>query len=316
MNRLSLFIIGMPRSGTKLLRTILNNHSNIYIPDVETLFITRILKKYGGKNLSDKDAKEVKQIIQDSLFYFYYFKDRSFDFPTSLSNNETAVSLLDTFFENLSNTQNKKMKIIGDKSPNYIFDIDILSRYYPKAKFIHIIRDPRDIVVSMNNAWNKNVFRSAYRWALGIESFNKANKLNSIEIRYEDLLNNSKDVVKSICYFLNVPFEDKMMKISKSVENYGSAKGMSGILQSNTKKYRDKLTEKQIKLIEGYTFKYLKKYGYSLDSDQIMPISPSGFKLYIWALFDRVNLILFSINEYGLCRGIQKVVKAYRERIK
>ena len=68
--------------------------------------------------------------------------------------------------------------------------------------------------------------------------------------------------------------------------------------------------------IESFIHDYLKKYGYSLDSDQIMPISPSGFKLYIWALFDRVNLILFSINEYGLCRGIQKVVKAYRERIK
>ena len=316
MNQISLFIIGMPRSGTKLLRTILNNHSNIYIPEVETLFIPRILKKYGGKYLNDEDAKEIKQIIQDSLFYFYYLKGRDFEFPTSLSNDETAVSLLDMFFENLSNTQNKKIEIIGDKSPNYIFDIDILRRYYPKAKFIHIIRDPRDVVVSMKNAWNKNVYRSAYRWSLGIQSFNKEKKMNSIEIRYEDLLNNSQEVVNKICFFLNVPFEDKMLNVSKSVENYGSAKGKSGILQFNINKYRDKLTEKQIKLIEGYTFKYLKKYGYSLDSEQIISINPSRFRLYIWALIDRVNLIFFSINEYGMLRGILKVVKAFRERIK
>lgn len=72
-----LFIIGMPRSGTKLLRTILNNHSKIYIPDIEIVLIPRFIAKYGLGQLSKEDVQNVINELKRSIF-FSIFKKRKF----------------------------------------------------------------------------------------------------------------------------------------------------------------------------------------------------------------------------------------------
>jgi len=80
MRELSLFIIGMPRSGTKLLRCLLNNHNEIFIPENETLFIPYFLKKYSGKKLNAQEIDVVIEELQKTLFFFYYLKSKSFNF--------------------------------------------------------------------------------------------------------------------------------------------------------------------------------------------------------------------------------------------
>jgi hypothetical protein len=50
-NKLSLFIVGLPRSGTKLLRELLNNHDNIFIPSIEAYFIPHLTKEWGGASV-------------------------------------------------------------------------------------------------------------------------------------------------------------------------------------------------------------------------------------------------------------------------
>src|SRR5690554_2627490 len=137
MNKInpSLFIIGMPRSGTKLFRDLLNNHSEIFIPEIETLFIPKFIQRYGLKELTRNEIKSLIQDLRESLFFFYYLKDNNFDFTRLESENITVLDFVDNFFIELAKQNNKKAKIKGDKSPNYIHDLDLLLEYYTNAKF-------------------------------------------------------------------------------------------------------------------------------------------------------------------------------------
>ena len=52
----------------------------------------------------------------------------------------------------------------GDKSPNYRAHLPLLRQLWPEARFIHIIRDARDVCLSSHKAWKKAVLRNAQRW--------------------------------------------------------------------------------------------------------------------------------------------------------
>ena len=69
---ISLFVVGLPRSGTKMLREILNKHSEIYIPTIEAHFVVDLLEKYNGKILVSQDISQIIHRVRQSLFFFYY----------------------------------------------------------------------------------------------------------------------------------------------------------------------------------------------------------------------------------------------------
>src|SRR5690625_3419991 len=197
MRKLSVFILGMPRSGTKLLRYLLNNHPSLYISEIEVLFIPRLLKKYGDKKLDEAEIKSVIKEIKKTPFFFYYLKEKKFDFSQLESSNITIVQFINILFECLAENDKPHCKMFGDKSPNYLMNIDLLTDYFPDAYFIHIVRDPRDRALSMQKAWKKNIYRSAYRWAEAMSSLNRVKSLKEIkliEIKYEDLIDETSEV--------------------------------------------------------------------------------------------------------------------------
>ena len=84
-------------------------------------------------------------------------------------------------------------KIIwGDKTPNYLLYLPLLKTLFPKAKFVHIIRDVRDYCLSINAAWQKNPYRAAQRWHDSIKKCRKDGKTlpqgDYMEINYEALI--------------------------------------------------------------------------------------------------------------------------------
>ena len=314
MRELSLFIIGMPRSGTKLLRCLLNNHNEIFIPENETLFIPYFLKKYSGKKLNAQEIDVVIEELQKTLFFFYYLKSKSFNFDNLRADQISIKEFLNLFFNELGAQGNKKAKIIGDKSPNYIFHLDQLIQFYPAARFIHIVRDPRDHALSMRKAWNKNIYRAAYRWKNAMDKVNTVTshkEAQILEVQYEDLISSPSETLKQVCAFIGVDFYDKMLNLDSSVENLGDAKA-ARIFSNNFQKYLSELSGKEIKKIEQLTFRYLKSYGYFVSED-ITPVEKVGaLQEALWKLDDIIHLVQFNFKTHGVKRGIEKLLKANR----
>ncbi|WP_346863270.1 sulfotransferase [uncultured Draconibacterium sp.] len=312
---LSLFIIGMPRSGTKLLRELLNNHSDIFIPKVETLFLPTLLKKYGNIGiLSEKELSSVINEIKNSLFFFYYSATNTFNFTRLEKKRLTIHDFISLLFKELAIQQNENSRILGDKSPNNIFDLDLLSKQFPNAKYIHLVRDPRDYALSVKKAWNKNIYRSSYRWSLGMDSVIKMKPSlsnNLLEISYEQLISTPKVSLMNICEFLEIDFEEGMAQLTESVEKIGDAKS-TNISSSNFSKYKQFFKSHEIKKIEALTINHMKKYGYTPVFNNLTRTTPSIFQLTLWKASDSFNLIRFNIKEHGLRTGFLKIIKARR----
>ncbi|MBD3279060.1 MAG: hypothetical protein GF388_12235, partial [Candidatus Aegiribacteria sp.] len=224
-----LFVVGSPRSGTKLLCGILNNHDQIMLAS-EFDSHARLLKEWG-----DNDPHANFESFFNDLSKSGYFikcshrghKISKESYYKSIEHLTTAEALLVFLRYMIRSTRNKDINtsIIGQKSPHLIDRIEIMDRYYPNAKFIHIIRDVRNCALSSRNAWNTNIYRYAQRWYFKNSSYlkyaDKNNEDRFITIRYEDLVNNSERQIRKLCDFLGVSFKNKLDRFNEPTEHYG-----------------------------------------------------------------------------------------------
>lgn len=226
-----LFIVGMPRSGTKLLRDLLNQHPKINIPEVETHFLPFFIKKFGLNASFDVTLKtQLFDAFYDTSFYWNISNSDKKGKPEFEKRKEQVNNWNDFVYLvfNCFGPKGYQEEVIhGDKTPGYINHIPLLKSICPDAKFIHIIRDPRDYCLSVKNIWNKNMYRAAATWTDTMESIDKQALSGTdyyTEIAYEALINDVEGSMKSLVSFIGIPFDPGMTQLTKTAENYGDAK--------------------------------------------------------------------------------------------
>jgi hypothetical protein len=312
---ISLFVVGLPRSGTKMLREILNKHSEIYIPTIEAHFVVDLLEKYNGKILVSQDISQIIHRVRQSLFFFYYANKNMFDFSTIAVEGDSIQTVITNIWNQFKSLDGYKEKtILGDKTPSNISQIELIHAGFPEARIIHIVRDPRDVALSSRQKWNKNTYRTVYKWQKAIQHFNKVVRnlptLNYLQVKYEDIISEPEHHLGIVCEFLGINFEKEMLELSSTTsieKNY--------IDTANRKKYL-KLEKNVLYRMEAYTFEELKMYNYDvLNEDLKVTKSPSRLRLNIWQYLDMLNIIIHNFSEYGFMRGIEKTFKASKNRL-
>ncbi|RJO60191.1 sulfotransferase [candidate division WS5 bacterium] len=307
-----LFIIGMPRSGTKLLRGILNEHPRISIPDIETQFLPTWITNwdtYG--NLSDKMEFNRFYNKMIKLPYFLYMKENGRLIESQVWYNQCVTFSVSGVFEALirhdANVPFGTIGIWGDKSPSYINYFPLIKKTFPHSRFIHIVRDVRDYCLSINKAWGKNMIRAAQRWFDGVqfvEINSKPYNSDLLVIKYEDLISSTHSVIKKVCDFLTIQFVPDMLLLSKPTENKGDAVGLYKIKADNRDKYKRLMKKKTLHKIEEITVPMLKLYGYDVPICYEHKRLKSKQMLY-YKIIDGINLFRYEIKE----RGIKNTVK-------
>jgi len=309
-----LFIVGMPRSGTKLLRDLLNRHAEVSVFPNESHvipFFSERFERYGDVLIFSNFEKFYNDFINTTFYKRVSKKDFQVDLDDwfrRLSDN-TFKEALYVFFQIYK--EKTDSQIVGDKTPSYISHVPLLVDLFPNAKFIHIYRDPRDYVLSMENAWNKNKYRSAQRWKIQINKFITDSKLvskdNLFEVSYENLIDHPRDVMNKLCKFLKVNFSENMLNLNSPSENLGSAKGLLNIKSGNHSNWKNLLTEKEKIYIEKITLSALKHYGYT-SRENIEEIDINKIKLFFYKIQDAFNLIKFHIRDSGgFITGLKRV---------
>lgn len=208
-----LFIVGAQKSGTTWIQKLLNTHPEISI-DGECHF-QLIMGLF--KNVIDNFNQQ-----QVSRF------SRSFN-PENIIYNETDfLNISKVLMDNqMLKRYEPGIKWIGDKTPEYCLILDSIKFLYPDVKIIHIIRDGRDCVTSLRFYKNRpkyNTFNgliSYYvpnHWIKYIQlarKFGNANPDNYLEVRYEDLHNDSYSTLKNI--FISLYLKDSDSIIQKCI---------------------------------------------------------------------------------------------------
>jgi len=288
-----LFIVGLSRSGTKLIRDLINNNNFVSLPNIESHFLPKIL---GDEKISLNNAIE---IISKSLFVQRFPKN---DFPSiellegseKIENKIQLVEAILKYYGNIDENQKWNDNVIwGDKTPSYLRHLELLDTCFPESKFIHIIRDPRDRALSVNLTWGKSMERATELWRSEIQKASewRSKKDHYLEIKYEDLTNDPISVLKSTCDFLGIDFSEQMLTLNKPSEKYGKSSRLKSVNKTNTQKF-EVLKPSQIKRLEEIAFPVMKELGYKIIyAKKFKPYSQIEMMLYKY-----IDFFNFKIN--------------------
>lgn len=217
------FVIGASRSGTTLFRLMLNEHPALHVPR-ESWFLIDLMDKLPLEYpLSKEQIRLAFEIITTHWRWIGWDVEDSCLWDRLALLHEPLLSdVIDAVYK-LSSEQSGKHSW-GDKTPEYIRHIDRLHTVLPEAKFVHIIRDGRDVCLSLTRydyrmgVLSENAKYWAEWVAAGIESGRRLPEDLYLEIAYEDLVVNAEPTLRKVCQFLTVPYDQRMLEFHRNAE--------------------------------------------------------------------------------------------------
>ena len=283
------FIVGCDRSGTTLLRLMLNQSSEIYITP-ETKFLIPLQEQtiYGD-------------FTQPAQRYFFIrdlqtnrATSKTFTFSVlglTIAEAETALAqaaptdftgAAEAIFTAVARKHNKQRW--GDKTPHQVQNISSLAKMFPNAQFIHMIRDGRGAAVSIRKAgWhNGNLLKIAQYWQKQVNAGIKAGRaLDSsryYEVYYEKLLTQPEVTLRDLCNWLHLEYTPQMLEYYRDA-NSNIQPEHQELFKLNQKPidagridaWKSQLSEQDTADFESIAANMLQKLGYELDGAKIAP---------------------------------------------
>jgi Sulfotransferase family len=315
------FIVGLPRSGTTLLTRILNSSKEIFVIP-ETHYFTnyaRLFDKYNCQYSLKKYEKICKWYLNiDSFNLKPHYGIEAFGFNKDEKEEllkevfSMGINFISLFNEILIKYACKKNILRwGEKTPNHFMNVTLIQKYYPTAKFINIIRDPRDVILSLRKvSWEKgNEIQWINNWKKNIELINSINPETVLTIRYEDLLTQTEDIINKICNFIDIKYTEEMMRFFEMEENKNydaisepwKKNVENPIVRDNFNKWIIEFTEIEKSAYSRYTMPYLCFFGYK-PYEQKSKIMDVSWILLKWIcnrvliFFSKFNSLLFKLK--------------------
>lgn len=266
-----LFIIGMPRSGTKLLRGLINQHPRIRILAAETDFLPFIDQwvRQHGSPVTPAAFEQFSAAMSGANYFNFRPKVRGpfrwQDWRTACNGHFDVGGLFEGFARYELDLERGEGTIWADKSPAYIRHVPLMLKHFPTARILHIVRDVRDHCVSMRNAWGKDIRRSAWRWGQDVLTAHR-HCVNMpercLEVKFEELLQQPDLQMRRICQFLGLEFTVDLAQLKQSVEQRGYAAGRTEIMRDNCSKFESRLTRRELVAIESLAWHTMQALGY------------------------------------------------------
>jgi hypothetical protein len=208
-------IVGSPRSGTTLLRFMLDAHPELTIPP-ETGFLTLGAKFRGrGSKLRERFFRALVGYGEPSPSW-PDFEVPEEDFWLALKEVEPFdVSEGFRVFYRLYAARHGKPRW-GDKTPLYCQHLDTIRGVLPEARFIHIIRDGRDAALSLREMWfspGREIETQAAFWRDCILAARREGRgrADYLEVRYEELILNTRETLGRVCAHAGLSVEPAML---------------------------------------------------------------------------------------------------------
>ena len=216
------FVVGSQRSGTTMLRLMLNRHSRLNVP-FESGFIPEFyhrLSEFGDLGHRVNTAHLLEEICRNPFVArgnLIPDKDAVLD-----ATPRTYSELIHAIFLELARRRGKARW--GDKTPSYVEDIDTLWALFPRCKIIHLIRDGRDVANSLRTlSWgSRDLTKLARHWRWMVMLGRKMGAMipgHYLEVHYESLVDNPGHTLSQICDFLGEGYETDMLRYYEDAES-------------------------------------------------------------------------------------------------
>ena len=205
------FVVGVSRSGTTLLRLMLDAHPDLTIPP-ETHFIPKLIRNV-KKSDEDPRAVAIETITTHRRWPDFQLDEQELSDRISALSDPSVTEILRSFYGLYAERENKARW--GDKSPPYVRKMPRIGSVLPEARFIHLIRDGRDVALSMTEVeWGpESIPEAAEKWKEWIaKSRRQAKRVDHyLEVRYEDLVTDPEPTLRRVCEFTELDFSEDML---------------------------------------------------------------------------------------------------------
>lgn len=221
-----IFIVGCDRSGTTLLRMMLNQSPVLYISP-ETKFLIPL-----------ESNQELYGDFSQAYQRYFFIRDLQTNPATAktfslqaleITVEEAEAALAEVAPTNFYGASRAILQAVavkkgksrwGDKTPHQVQDLEALAAAYPDAQFIHVIRDGRDVALSIRKAgWlNGHMLTIARYWveqvSAGIRSGRSLENSSAryYEIYYEQLLQQPQEILGDLCAWLGLEYTPQMLE--------------------------------------------------------------------------------------------------------
>jgi len=333
-----IFIGGHRKSGTTLLLALLDGHPDLFVYPYESCFWFAFYPPYAEGEYTIKEKvdrvddfifKSLKQIVnkwlrlkEGELLLSYakmLTKFKRYILKTKGTTKDFFDGIMYSVRETLPDKNYDTHKFCVEKTTSSDIYADEIFRLYPKAKFIHVLRDVRDMYSSLIEGWDEHysnqytckeqllksvIDRNYLDLRLATENQNIYGKDKYLIMRYEDILRYTKREMCWIAKFIGVDPKKFILTPSFCGKHwFGNAfkgKKFTKLDISRIGKYRKILNEHEIKVLEYYFGEYMLKFGYTLD-----------YKFGEWDKVLVINGGMFGQRWFEMCKIYNKKTIAY-----
>jgi sulfotransferase family protein len=275
------FIVGCPRSGTTLLRHMVSAHSQIVITP-EAHWIPLWFEERRGLT---PDGLVTPELVSGLLAHLKFAMFRlSAEDLISLARSRQPISyasFVTGIFDLYGKARNKKR--VGNKTPDSVRRMDTLHALWPRARFVHLIRDGREVALSLMNwpkvhnkkpgtfsTWKDDpVTTAALWWELNVRRGREAGKLLGpelyYEMRYESLIAHPEQECAALCEFLGLQYEEAMLHYHEAYEQSDADQGVTHDRQpivSGLRNWKTQMPTEHIERFEAAVGALLDELGY------------------------------------------------------
>ena len=290
-----LFVVGLPRSGTSLTAEILGRHS-----EVLSLGETHFFEELTSGITPGRVGKMDSACLRDNAYHLYQSLERhkyrdilsqiedwfsADDLVRAASEGGSTVGALYRAFIRLASDHASHEHWVCDDTPRHLFHLASALDWFPEAKIVVCVRDPRDFMCSYKNYWKKAAAPERRRiqrlyhplltslyWRSGINVLGReASQLPEgrvLAVRYEDLVMAPEARVKELCSFLELPFEPAMLEVERANSSFDV--GRKGIFTESVGRWRSCLDPEEVWYAQRLNGSRMKKHQY-----EVAPVTPS-----------------------------------------
>ena len=274
-----LVVLGVSRSGTTLLRVILDRSPGIAIPD-ESFFVPLLARRHGRTVDAERFLDDVARIPTIRAWGL-----RAEDVAPRVRRGMATGDAIAAVFEAYAERAGKPRW--GDKTPMYMRHLGLLERLFPDAQYVHLVRDGRDAALSFlempegtfTRTWAHPTTPAQFAclWAKEVSDARvlgrRVGTARYYEVRYEELVADPEGVVQAICAFAGLPFESGMLAYTDSVD-VSEKPHQQRLLRPPTagvRSWRDDMAPGDVDAFEAVAGDVLRELGYTVTAPRSTP---------------------------------------------
>ncbi|MGH8494923.1 MAG: sulfotransferase [Gammaproteobacteria bacterium] len=321
------FVVGMNGSGTSMMLDSLGRHPELYALPDETHMMPYIISqahRFGSLEDDGNFTSYGRFAIEQMPVLERISGGAKPDLPPDwLSLPRSVAGVFDGIFGSLAARHGKRRWC--EKTPDHVQHIEMLSAAFPGARFVHMIRDGREVACSIHRRQHRQPELIVYRWKKLVRMGRAAgSKLPGryLEIRYEDLTQDPRQQMRSICEFLQLEFADEVLhsRLPQNPQRKRLEKGEVSVIAANPTKWQDYFDSAAVRRLEGIAGQMLDELGYEVRTET-GDRDPGRWQLKYWRAVDflrhtmeRKNTVKRLDSWRKLARHALFSMKAYRSK--